>query len=491
MGTGQHGIRRLHPLRLLALGGVATLMAGCHPVGPDYVMPKGAAYNSSAAQGKFKDADTHNVNSDAQLPVNWWKLYQSEQLDHLIELALENNTSLRVAAANLEKSRAELASAMSAGSFDASTSASYQRTGLSGEQYLQQEHLSPINLATASLDISYQLDLWGKIKRGVEAASADDDAVQAANDLARINVVARVTSSYMDICSANHEYAVANHQLALQKDSREVTRRLVAAGRGSPTDIERADALVASQTAVLPVLKARRQASEYQLADLLGQAPNQLPEGVAQCAQAPQLEQPIPVGDGRALLARRPDVREAERKLAAATARIGVATADLYPSISLGASAGIVGEAEDFGQRRTQSWGLGPLISWHIPGRQDRARILIARAGAKAQLASFDATVFNALREVQTALSQYAQDSQRLDDLREARDHSATAAAQSQRLYRAGRAPYLDSLDADRTHVSSELDLATQQAAVTQDQVKLFLALGGGWQHTAHTQHQE
>ncbi|MFB9159394.1 TolC family protein, partial [Chromobacterium violaceum] len=180
------------------------------------------------------------------------------------------------------------------------------------------------------------------------------------------------------------------------------------------------------------------------------------------------------------------DVREAERKPAAATAaanaRIGVAAAQLYPSISLGASAGVTGLLEHAGEDRTRRWSLGPLISWTIPDRGARARVKAAEADADAALAHFDGVVLNALRETETALTFYAKDLERNADLRSARDNARAAAQDNRRLYAAGRAPYLASLDADRALAGNESALAASDAQVALDQVNLFLALGGGWE---------
>jgi len=189
------------------------------------------------------------------------------------------------------------------------------------------------------------------------------------------------------------------------------------------------------------------------------------------------------VGDGAALLRRRPDIRQAERSLAAATARIGVATADLYPKISLGLSAASGGPASMFGDRGTFGWSLGPLISWTVPNTgAAQARIAQAEASTKAALAQFDKTVLNALRETESALAVYARQLDREAALKAARDQSAEAAAQARQLFQYGKTDYLTVLDAERTLASNESALAASRAELSQDQIALFLALGGGWE---------
>jgi NodT family efflux transporter outer membrane factor (OMF) lipoprotein len=472
------------PTRLALLATLATL-AACRTVGPDYVLPQDSLYQQPAANAAFADTGNAALAPGAELPAHWWRLYQDPTLDGLVEQALRNNADLKVAAANLRRSAAVYEQALAAGGFDYSVEAEAVREQVSAESHLLSDKLPVSNLADGKFSISYQFDLFGKLKRGTEAAHADTQATQAAMDLARVSVVAQVTSSYMEICHAGHELQVAEHSLALQRRSHEVARRLNEAGRGTPPDLARAIAQVAMLQAALPPLQARRQSAGYSLAALLGLLPGQLPEQVTGCVHAPELQQPLPLGDGRALLARRPDVRQAERRLAAASARIGVATAELYPDISLGASAGATGLLKHIGDPATQTWAIGPLISWTLPSTGAHAQVRAAEAGADAALADFDRVVLNALREVQTALSRYAQDLRRVQMLQEAQRQSELAAEQNRRLYQGGRTPYLSSLDAERSLASADTTLAASEAQLAQDQVQLFLALGGGWEQGA------
>lgn len=470
-------------VRMLA-GALAGLLAACTTVGPDYHLPKDSVY----ARVQQRAPALSNAGSpalDANQPAftgRWWALYDDATLDGLVEQALAANTELKVAAAHLAQAQARYQEARAAGGLDGEVSATAGRAKISGESLLLTEPLPPFNVADASVSVSYQLDLFGKIRRGVEAARAGTEAAQAAVDLARISVAAGVVGAYLEICHSNHEIAVAEHSVALQQDSRRVAARLQASGRGTRTAVERADAQVALLEAAVPPLRARRQAAGYELAALLGRTPDQVPAVAMQCQEAPQPRQAIPIGDGAALLRRRPDVREAERSLAAATAAIGVATAELYPDIRLGASVGANGLLKDFGEPATQMWTLGPLLSWSIPGRGAHARVALAQAGASLALAEFDQTVLRALRETQSILDTYAEDLRRAAALREARDRSRTAAADVRRMYQAGREPYLSSLDGERTLANAEANLAGVEAQLSQDQVRLFLALGGGWQ---------
>lgn len=470
---------RLYPAGLLL---ALTTLAGCTTVGPDYQLPANSAMQRQAAQGRFANADGRLTSSQPLAP-RWWQLYHDPVLNQLVEQAQQANTDLRAATANLQKTLAVASQVNAEAGPHAALSASAERARISGQSMLLDVPLPVSNLGDEGIRVAYQLDLFGKLRRGDEAAEANSEASVAARDLARITVTAETVRSYLQICSANHGYQVLQQQSALQQKQLELTRRLAGAGRLTATDVLRAQAQADGVAAGLPAYQAQRDAARYRLAMLLGQTPAEtLPAAALSCAQEPQLAQAIPVGDGRALLARRPDVQQAERKLAQSSAMIGVVTAELYPSITLGASAGFTGLLEDVGQRSTQRFGYGPLISWTIPDSGARARVTAAKADNAAALAHFDGVVLNALREVETSLSLYGKDLQRLTLLRTARDSAKQAAAQNRRLYQAGRSPYLSSLDADRTLLGNEIAVASAASQLAQDQVNLFLALGGGWE---------
>lgn len=471
----------MSPLRGLAVAGSLLALTACAAVGPNYKLPEAAKINAPTAQGTFMGAASKAVSQDP-VPAGWWKLYDDPVLNGLVEEALKANTDLRVAAANLARARAVAGEADDAGGFTVGASAAALHSRESGEQYLLSEQLPVENLADVGVKVSYQVDLVGRIRRAAEAAHADAEASQAALDLARVSVAADVARAYVDACANGHELAVAQHTVDLQSRSLDVTRKLVQAGRGTTVDITRAQAQLDLSRASLPTFQSRRRAALYRLATLTGKPPAEFPRGVEACVRPPTLTQAIPVGDGAALLKRRPDVRQAERTLAGATARIGVATAALYPNVTLGFGAGSTGLLADIGQAPANRWGLSSLITWTLPGEGERARVRQAEAGADAALARFDGVVLTALRETETSLDAYAHDLQRQAALKAARDQAVLAEDQAQRLYRAGRSPYLAGLDAQRTLAGAEAALAASDSQVAADQVNLFLALGGGWE---------
>jgi len=470
--------------RLLTPLALALALAGCAAVGPDYHLPGQAAARRPAASAPFAQAADGKLFGQDEPPGQWWRLYQDPRLDALVGQALAANADLRQAQANLERAQAVSNEARAQQQPGVSVNASPAFGHSSGVQLLQPD-ARPQDQWTysAGVGVSYQLDLFGQIRRAVEAADDDTQAAQAAYDAARVTVAAETTRAYADLCAAGMELASARESVRVQRESAQAVERLQGAGRGTALDVSRARGQLEQLQANVPPFEAQQRTALYRLAALTGRAPTELPQDLLACAQPPRLAQAIPVGDGAALLRRRPDIRQAERALAGATARIGVATADLYPKITLGLSGASGGPASIFGDRGTFSWSMGPLISWTIPNTgAAQARIAQAEASTRGALAKFDATVLNALRETESALVTYARQLDRDAALQAARDQSALAARQARQLFTAGKTDYLTVLDAERTLAGAESALAASRAALSGDQVSLFLALGGGWQ---------
>jgi len=466
-------------MKRLSLLGMSLLLSACQMVGPDYNVPKDAAIQRADLQGQLRQ-DTSSVVS-APVPKDWWHLYQDERLNELVRQALAANSELRVAAANIAKARAQVEEAEAQGGLNGGVKLGAQRLQESGEAFLQPEKVPVANIGEAIISASYQFDLWGTLKRGVEAAQANADATQAAADTARITLVADVVRAYTQVCAANEEYHIAHESLDLQQQSVTLTQRLRDAGRGDETQVTRSQTQFKSLRAELPRYQAAREAGLYTLSMLLAKPLNQLPAGTGDCAELPHIAQVLPVGDGAALLKRRPDIRQAERSLAAATATIGVATGQLYPDISIGAQVGTIGILENLGKPATNRWGFGPLLTWNVPTNGSRARIREAQASTQAALAHFDGVVLNAIRETQTSLAQYSALLERRDALADAERSAQLAADQTHRFYQAGRESFLADLQATRTYTEMRAQLAAANTQVAMGQIGLFLALGGGW----------
>jgi len=456
--------------RLFLSATAALALAGC-AVGPNYRSPEPQAPGQTPFVSGASPAFTHN-----QPPGRWWSLFNDPTLDRLVEQALTANTDLRVAAANLARSRALLRESRAGRLPSTNVSAS--------ASYAKQPGFPADTVYDAGLDASYQVDLFGGISKAIQASRADVGAVQAAFDNTRISVAAETTRAYADACSAGQQLAVARDSLSLQEQTFDLTRRQFEGGRGTALETGQAGAQLEQVRATLPALEAARTAALFRLAVLTGRPPAEFPAEVAQCSRPPSLAGAIPVGDGAALLARRPDIRQAERELAAATARVGVAVADLYPKVSLGGSAGLTSTSiGGIASGDAFRFSLGPLISWSFPNLLvARARVQQAEASAAGALANFDGTWLRALQETETALTRYSRELERRESLRRARGQAAESARIARLRYRSGRESFQIVLDNERSLAAIEAELARSDAQLSDNLVSLFLALGGGWQ---------
>lgn len=471
---------RSKTLTFLTAAAASALLAAC-AVGPRAP----AADLPPAGTGAFVGSTSPTVSSAAARD-DWWRLYADPTLDGLIQQAFAENNQLEAAFANLRAVRASLSEARTGRLPTTSTSAAYQRSQASSAtvQGLPAGQDAPeIDTYDVGLDASYEIDLFGRVASAIRAARADVRSAEAAFATVQVTVAAETARAYADTCSANAQIAVAERTLGLQRDTLRLTERLLDGGAGTGLDVASARAAVAQTAATLPTLRAGRNEALFRLATLTGVTPAEASQAAAACVRPPQLDQPIPVGDGAQLLARRPDVRQAEADLAAAAARVNVATADLFPSISLGGSIGATSlDADGLGDSENFRFSFGPLISWSFPNVfAARARIQQAGALSDAALANFDQTVLGALQETETALSNYANELDRRAALTEARDQAARAADLSRQRFDAGADSFLLVLDAQRTQAAAEAALAQSDALVSTYQIALFKALAGGW----------
>jgi NodT family efflux transporter outer membrane factor (OMF) lipoprotein len=469
--------------RLLAPAALAAMLCAC-AVGPDYHAPRPAEGAEVPLVSTSPTAET-----TAEPPDNWWELYHDETLDKLLQEAFAANTNLRIAAANLTASRAVLQAAR-AGRYPqtgAEAEAIYGRDAVTDEILeIGGHHPENIWLYATVLEAAYEVDLFGRVRRSIEAARADDAAIMAARDVVRITVAAETARAYAQICALGEQLNVAHHSVDVISHEAEITTNRQKAGDGSEFDVVRAQALVAQVRATIPPLEGQRRAALFQLAAVLGRPPSKAPGEVESCVLPPHLSALIPVGDGATLLKRRPDVRQAERRLAGATARIGVATADLYPRIELkGLIGGAATEWQDLATNNGITWGLGPAISWNFPNQSiPRARIRQAKAGAAAALAGFDDTVLQALKETEQALATYRSELDRRQALSAAQGLSQKAFDMAHDQFLAGALSQLDLLTSEQQLVSADAAVAASDSALVQDQILVFKALGGGWRST-------
>ncbi len=470
-------------LSLTALALTALGLAAC-AVGPRYQQP---STPPTAAQ-PFVSSQAR-VAEDQPLPATWWRLYQDPVLDGLVQQALTENQDLKVAASNLAYAQAlvEEAKAGRYPSTDLSGGATY---GKSGQGFGSGGSGTGGGVGGAHMTYSggftaaYQVDLFGRIRRTIEAARANAEAVRGAEDAVRVTVAANTAFAYANICGLGEQLAVAHRSLDLVQQTYDITVRQRDAGALSDFDVAREGVLLEQARAAIGPLEGQRRSAVFTLAALIGKTPAEAPQQAQSCAVPPRLARALPVGDGAALLKRRPDIREAERSLAAQTARIGVATADYFPTVTLGAS--VSSSASGIGQlfsAAATAYSLGPLVTWSFPNvTLAHAHVAESRALAQGALASFDSVVLQALKETEQSLSTYASELDHHAALVLARQHAEEALRLAQIQYQAGSVSFLDLLQAQATQVAADQAVAFSDQAISADQVAVFQALGGGWE---------
>jgi NodT family efflux transporter outer membrane factor (OMF) lipoprotein len=481
-------------LRWVVLAAGAASVSGC-VVGPDYVRPATPAPDAPGG-GKFA-ASAPDTSTDAPLPPDWWRLYNDPALNALVQDALVHNKTLLISAADLAQARAALSLARSA-RYPSTTLSAGAQYGVSGDTLLATNLLSgstsiggSSNTAPSAqgyysygLDVSYEVDLFGRITRSIQAARADLQAQAAALDVTRISVAGETTRAYVNACAYAQEAEVAQRAVDVVQQTLQVTQQQQAAGGVGEFEVTQQRGLLQQVQADQPTYEAQRRTALFQLAVLTGQPPEAISKAADSCKRVPTLGQLVPTGDGQTLIRRRPDVREAERQLAGNVARIGVATADLYPDITLGGSA--QEEATKLSNLASVgglSYLIGPLISWSFPNTLAvQAQIREARATASASLANFQQTVLQALQDVETSLVAYQGELRRNKSLKGADDAQRHAFGLVQIRYREGSASYLDLLNAETNLVNADLALADSDQALASDQVTVFKSLGGGWE---------
>ncbi|WP_367616543.1 efflux transporter outer membrane subunit [Pseudomonas vanderleydeniana] len=424
--------------------------------------------------------------NDQPLPERWWQLYQDPVLDKLVRQALLHNQDLARADANVQAMLAGIGEldAQRWPATQASFAAPYGRTA--NDQTLAQatDNHAPAQWAfEPGIELAYQVDIWGQVRRAIERARVQADAASDARDLLRINVAAQTSRAYLDHCTSGAQLDVTNHSLQTVEHSLELTETQRKAGIATELDTLRLRSLRDRWRAELPLLEARRRVALYELGMLTGQATG----SDLQCATIPPLTAALPAGDGWHLLERRPDIRQARRTLEAAVLATEIASADLYPKVSFGASLTSSAQSlHELGDSRSVMFGIGPLISWEFPNiKANRARVDRAQALAQGQLAGFRGAVLAALGDVRQALALFDGQRQHAAALQAALQDSERSYALAQTHYRAGTVDALQLLDSERELMSVRSREVEARGELARSEVNLFRALGGGWQPLA------
>ena len=473
-------MRSARPPLTAALVLAGCVLSGC-VLGPDYKPPTPIA----GATAPLVSVDP-GLESRGEPPDAWWRLYEDPLLDRLVTEAFAANRDLAAAEANLSAARAALEGARN-GQYPqtkVNLGAKYGRDAITDEILELNGHKpQTIWVFDDIFDVSYELDLFGRVRRQVEASHADTEASVANRDAIKITVAAETTRAYAQVCALGEQLAVARQSVAVTGHEADIARQRQKLGAGTDLDVVRAEQLQAQASAAIPPLDGQRRAALFQLTALLGRTPSQAVTEAEACVVPPRLTSPLPVGDGASLLRRRPDVRLADRRLAAATAHIGVATAELYPRISLtGLYGGAAPALNDLINNSGLTWGVGPEINWSFPNMAGpRARLKGAEANQAATLANFDATVLQALKEAEQSLAVYGAELEHRRALGEALDKAQRALDMAHGQFAAGSVSTLDTLTSEQTLVAANAQVAASDAALAQDQIAVFKALGGGW----------
>ncbi|WP_433884478.1 efflux transporter outer membrane subunit [Pseudomonas vranovensis] len=451
-------------------------LAAC-AVGPDYKAPDTAAAQLSAANEPSAKAAFDR----SRFESIWWKQFDDPVLNKLVSQSLDGNRELRVAFARLKAARA-IRDDVSNDALPTVTSRASADLG-KGQVPGQSEDRVNSERYDLGLDMAWELDLFGRIQRQLEASEAEQDAAQADLQQLQVSLIAELVDAYGQLRGAQLREKIALANLKTQQDSRGITETLRDAGVGNDLDVVRADARLAAVEASVPQLQAEQVRARNRIATLLGQRPDALAVDLSP-AQLPAIAKALPVGDPGELLKRRPDIRSAERQLAAATANIGVATADLFPRVSLSGFLGFTaGRGSQLGSSAAKAWALGPSITWAAFDLGSvRARLRGANADAEGALANYEQQVLLALEESENAFSDYSKRQQRLLALLRQSEASRKAADLASIRYREGTVDYLVLLDAERERLSAEDAQAQGEVDLYRGIVAIYKALGGGWQ---------
>jgi len=496
--------------------GAALVLLGACTVGPDFVKPvprAPASWSDRALQkatppslAAVPELEAERGGADiTQRPVElteWWRGFGDPQLDSLIERALSANLDLRAAMLRVDEARAERAVSAAAFWPTLSADASYARERFSettptGALFnsVGGIHLpggggvsvpNPYNQYQLSGSASWELDLFGRVRRSVEAARATEQVSVEDERAVLVSVLADVAQSYMELRGAQERLRVSLRNLATIDELLDLTRQRRAAGLITHIDVTNAVAQSSSTRAGLPAIELQVTQSMNQLSKLLAREPESLRSELSTAAPLPRAPPQVPLGLPADLARRRPDIREAEANLHAATAQIGVATAALFPRLTLSADGGFQSETTGNLLKWASRFGsLGPGIDLPILDRGRWKTVHLEGVRAQEAALAYQRTVLGALHEVENAVAAYQADQERRAWLEAAVGQNREALSLTRQRYEGGVVDFIQVLDVERTLQQNELMLADTRTALATDLVRLYRALGGGWPQTA------
>jgi multidrug efflux system outer membrane protein len=453
---------------------IAALALSACAVGPDYREPPTAA-------AALVNAQSPGV--VAQDPEGaWWQQFDDAELNSLVHRGLVQSLDLRIAYDRVREARAVFVGNELDLAPHVPLQAAYARSNEQEPGFATQR----LNVATYSLgfDASWEIDLFGHVRRSIEAARADLGAQQENLRDAEVAIAAEIARNYYELRGAQRRLEVARDNLESARQTLELTQTRYDAGRVGEIDVQRARARQAATLALIPPLELAQQRATYRLAVLLGQRPGTLDDEL-QPVEVPTYAKALPIGDPTQLLRRRPDVRAAERQLAAAVARVGVATSNLFPRVSINGFVGFL--SGDFSHvfstssgTDARAWSVTPNVNWAAFDLGTvRAQLRANKAQSDEAAANYEKVVLAALEDAEISLVAYSRAQTQLKSLAEQAEASRRAAALAELQYREGLVDFLTLLDAQRTQLEAEDALAQAQMQVNVDVIAVYKAMGG------------
>ncbi|MGE0143387.1 MAG: efflux transporter outer membrane subunit [Planctomycetota bacterium] len=462
-------------VRVLWSSCFGALLSSCSAVGPDYSPP------TLRLPVAWQTPIAAELTAGPPATDSWWSGFADPLLDDLIVTALQQNLDLRAAVLRLDGARAQRGIAAADRLPTVDTNASYT--------YRDESRNTPFgafiprtDIHSATFDAVWELDLWGRVRRSVEAADAQLEASEFDLQAAALTVAAEVTRTYVDLRAAQRRLAIAQSNLALQEQTLALVEARLGAGLAVERDIAQARTNVETTRSRLPQFEAATSVARNRLAVLLGTTAQSLPATLDGAAPLPRLPESIAIGAPADLLRRRPDVHRAERVFAAQVARIGVAEAERYPTFSLSGQIGLAANtARDWIDEKSDLYGFGPSLRWNLfDGGRLRNRIASLEAEAEAAQVAWEQTVLLAVEETENALARYVREKVRRESLSRAAQEARRAVDLARTQYREGLTDFQAVLDSERVVATIEDDLASSDATVATELIALFKALGGG-----------
>ncbi len=525
-------MRRQTPLRRLrpALPCAAlALLAGC-TVGPNFKQQ--AIWSPSTwFASRPTPPQVAPISEPVSEPIdpNWWSLFHDAELTSLENRVAAANLNVRLSTIRLAESRSQRqitgadqfvtvngdgsytrerisqkgvigviggggssggagggATPTSFGSNGGAASGTTGRSGAIPNSVAGGTSVPPFNLFQYGFDASWELDLWGRVRREIESADASLEASTEARRNSLLSVVAEVARDYVQLRGQQTQLAIARDNIVTEQESVKLSQERFRGGLTTELDVANASAQLTTTQATVPQLEQQEAESINSLSFLLGEAPGALRAELIRPGMVPPVPPRVPVGVPSELARRRPDIRQAEAQLHAATADIGVAVADFYPKVTLDGSIGLQAlKAKDLGNWAARQYGLGPTISIPIfEGGRLRATLALRKVEQQEAALNYQQTVLQAWHDVDNALTAYAAEQRRHDALAQAVTQNQLALKLSRERYTQGVADFLNVLDAERTLLSAQLSLADSSTTVSSNLVQLYKALGGGWEQT-------